>query len=139
MDVEVASGLGFCIELFDWFERSGHNFVFRILMVRDAGEQDGCTVSNPAKISGKLPDNGSHETLPAKAFLITEVTAKFGPAAISWVESAIQLPAQRKSRIGILGENRNTSDPALNVTQQTALFVYRRLNFNGPKCVSLSD
>jgi hypothetical protein len=30
-------------------------------------------VSNTAKISGKLPDNGSHETLPAKAFLITEV------------------------------------------------------------------
>ena len=27
-DVEIASGLGFCIELFDWFERSGHSFYF---------------------------------------------------------------------------------------------------------------
>jgi hypothetical protein len=34
-------------------------------------------VSSRAKISGKLPDNGSHETLPAKAFLITEVMAIF--------------------------------------------------------------
>src|SRR5882757_3723343 len=26
-DVEIASGLGFCIELFDWFKRSRHNFL----------------------------------------------------------------------------------------------------------------
>jgi hypothetical protein len=49
--------------------------LFSVSFSPDAGEQDGCTVSNPATVSGKLPDNGSHETLPAKVFLITEVTA----------------------------------------------------------------
>jgi hypothetical protein len=91
-------------------------------MVRDAGEQDGCTVSNPAKISGKLPDNGSHETLPAKAFLITEVTGIW-TSGIPRIENVIQLPARRKFRVGILRKIANTSGPVLKVNPAKLLFL----------------
>jgi hypothetical protein len=103
-------------------------------MVRDAGEQDGCTVSNPAKISGKLPDNGSHETLPAKAFLITEVTGIW-TSGHSLNRERYSMPVNPRLGRKIAKYLR----PVLNATHQTALFVYRRMNFNGPKCVSFSD
>ncbi|HZD08522.1 MAG TPA: hypothetical protein VE176_09755, partial [Candidatus Limnocylindrales bacterium] len=85
------------------------------LIVRDAGEQDVCTVSNPAKISGKLPDKGSHETLPAKAFLITEVMAIWPPAHKDGSRTAGQ--SNRKFGVGESLSNANASDPALNVNQ----------------------
>ena len=72
-------------------------------------------MSNPAKISGKLPDKGSHETLPAKAFLITEVMAIWPPAH----KDGSELPDNptENSELANLCRNANASDPALNVNQ----------------------
>jgi hypothetical protein len=43
-DVEVSSGLGFCVELLDWFKRSVHMFCLVRIPLRNAGEQGCCTV-----------------------------------------------------------------------------------------------
>ena len=48
-NIEISSGFGFRIELFHWFERSSHKCFFPYpFFVRNAGEQDCCTVENPA-------------------------------------------------------------------------------------------
>jgi hypothetical protein len=54
-------------------------------------------VSNPAAVSGKLPDKGLHETLPAKAFLITEVTAIF--------DTFVQIFDAQKRKQMVVGKN----------------------------------